>query len=768
MPLAASLWVLLAACAVVLDGSIVTLLGSTGGLTAFSSLLGKYPDLVTSIDSATKVTVLAPTDAAFAKLPVGVRAYIQQDRDVGWRFVRMHMITEAAVTRKIVEDNNGAGGVSSFTNDHSTLISMFVANRTLSFLPHKSLTDVAVPAENEITLPNGVLQVLSGILQYTDLALPTKALADLMPTYFSALLGTAGFTPPSGSTVFVPSNAAFQKIRGITDVQQVRTWPIGIAGSVSRYATSSTYLSSSALRALPGVTRPYPTNDINGNQITFEFDTTQQKIFVDAVAQVTETIPATDGILHSVTVVLAPSGVTLPINRLMDTGVFSTLFRQAVMLGGMDVSMQQGNITVFPPTDAGFAAIGVNGVSDLRSYSYEELQRMVKNAIVKGSWTKDEVRLELTRTGGSEVTLTTLDGEMTLTLNAAMEVKYNDVSGKVTRTLACTDGLIHFVDALLLPKGIHPLRRTLEGDSNLTLMEIILIAGLGAAVLIGGMYVLYSGTITSYLRKRKDELHEQEERIRREAVRDEENQRAMGRDHGGFKSLREMEEDDKLERTASIRVAPPPAVSAGGGDRSGGNGSGGSAKRGSLETELLIEEAASESESAAVSSSFNLAATNGGLSQQPRPRARGRGGDGGGGGGGGGGGATSVVQYSPSSLAELTLVGTGDGPVKTGDGQRGSPHNLNLTQTSSRYSTHSYRAELVVGSGSGEHDSSESRFSTATPAMGLSPPSTFGRGRAGRSPMMSGGRSPVSTPLSPPAMSQTPSSMAPAMKSDLW
>jgi uncharacterized surface protein with fasciclin (FAS1) repeats len=122
-------------------------------------------------------------------------------------------------------------------------------------------------------------------------------------------------------------------------------------------------------------------------------------------------------------------------------GSFKTLAKLLTDAELIDVMKAPGPYTVFAPTDEAFAKVPKD-VLDGLAKDKAKLQEVLKYHVLTSKWTTDDIKL-VKQTGtaqGKSVTFGSAAGA--LTVNGAKVVKPN---------VDCTNGMIHVIDAVLLP-----------------------------------------------------------------------------------------------------------------------------------------------------------------------------------------------------------------------------------------------------------------------------------------------------------------------------
>ncbi len=126
-------------------------------------------------------------------------------------------------------------------------------------------------------------------------------------------------------------------------------------------------------------------------------------------------------------------------------GSFTTLVAAVGAAGLADTLKGEGPFTVFAPTDAAFAALPAGTVDDLvKPENKEKLTAILLLHVLPGAVMADDVSgkvLDPATAGGSTVHVDGTDG---VTINGARVISAD---------IACTNGVIHAIDTVLLPTG---------------------------------------------------------------------------------------------------------------------------------------------------------------------------------------------------------------------------------------------------------------------------------------------------------------------------
>jgi uncharacterized surface protein with fasciclin (FAS1) repeats len=126
-------------------------------------------------------------------------------------------------------------------------------------------------------------------------------------------------------------------------------------------------------------------------------------------------------------------------------GSFKTLLQAATVAGLVDTLKGPGPFTVFAPTDEAFAALPAGTLDGLLK-DPAKLKDILLYHVVSGKVMADEVvkLTSATTVQGKAITVTVKDGTVYL----------NDTVKVVTTDIQASNGVIHVIDAVLLPPSM--------------------------------------------------------------------------------------------------------------------------------------------------------------------------------------------------------------------------------------------------------------------------------------------------------------------------
>jgi uncharacterized surface protein with fasciclin (FAS1) repeats len=126
-------------------------------------------------------------------------------------------------------------------------------------------------------------------------------------------------------------------------------------------------------------------------------------------------------------------------------GKFKTLVQAVTAAGLVETLKGTGPFTVFAPSDDAFAKLPANTVADLvKPENKAKLTKILTLHVVAGKVHAKDVE-------GKKMTPNSLEGEA-LHIDGTRGVTVNGAH-VTTPDIACTNGVIHVIDTVLMPKG---------------------------------------------------------------------------------------------------------------------------------------------------------------------------------------------------------------------------------------------------------------------------------------------------------------------------
>ena len=268
------------------------------------------------------------------------------------------------------------------------------------------------------------------------------AVADGRFTTLTAALGAAELVETLKGegpfTVFAPTDDAFAKLPEGTVATLLLPENLEQLKSILLYHVVSGKVMASDVVALTSA------DTVGGQAITIKVE--DGKVFLnDTVEVIITDVEASNGVIHVIdSVLLPPAKLSDIVDTAVADGRFTTLAAALGAANLVNTLKGEGPFTVFAPTDDAFAKLPAGTVESLLlPENLEQLQSILLYHVVSGKvMASDVVTLTSADTvGGQAITIKVEDGKVFL--NDTIEVIITDVEA--------SNGVIHVIDAVLLP-----------------------------------------------------------------------------------------------------------------------------------------------------------------------------------------------------------------------------------------------------------------------------------------------------------------------------
>ena len=425
-----------------------------------NAIIRGFSSLVSAVTTANltgalrggNLTVFAPTNAAFAAIPGGAPTTAAALAPV----LQLHVIGARALSTQL-------------TNGQQLPTLLAGTNLSVSLTGGVRVTgprNAAQVVTADIVAKNGVIHVIDNVLlpapaptTITQTAVATPQLSTLVAALQAAeLTGTLSGTGPF--TVFAPVNDAFAAL------------PAGVVQRLLETGNRAILSKLLTFHVVPG--RITASQLQNGQTLTTVEGTTLPVTIINGVVRVggarvtTADINATNGVVHLI------DGVLLGSLDIVDNAIIRGLSSLvgAVTAANLAPALRGGNLTVFAPTNAAFAAIPGGAPSDAAT-----LTRVLQLHVV-GS------RALSSQLSNGQVLPTLLAGaNLTVGLTGGVRITGPQNSASVvTADIVAKNGVIHVIDNVLLPP---PALGTITQTAVATAQLSTLVTALQAADLTG-------------------------------------------------------------------------------------------------------------------------------------------------------------------------------------------------------------------------------------------------------------------------------------------
>ena len=361
-------------------------------------------------------TVFAPTDDAFAKLPLDVLHAVQDNPEL-LKNVLLHHVVDGTIT----PEQLAAGDLTTHAGD-----TLSVTKVGDSFYVDGNLVGAGVAASNgEVYVMGDVLVPAIGDIIDIATTLPGfDTLAGLVTK--GGLVDTLKSEGPF--TVFAPTNDAFAKLpTAIVDTV------VGDATTLDTVLKYHVIAGKYNLDQLP----EGKIKTVAGVELTVT--KADGVTYIDGNAVVVQNVQAKNGVIHVLGNVLVP-----PLGDIIDVATtlpgFDTLAGLVTQANLIDTLKSEGPFTVFAPTNDAFKALDAATLAKVQA-DPKLLDTVLKYHVIAGKLTTDQLKEgKIMTVAGVELTVTKKDG-----------VTYIDGNPIVVQNVQASNGVIQVMGAVLVP-----------------------------------------------------------------------------------------------------------------------------------------------------------------------------------------------------------------------------------------------------------------------------------------------------------------------------
>ncbi len=413
-------------------------------------------------------TFFAPTDAAIAALPDSLLSALLSDPTGALRELLLnHMTTGEAATFDLNQK----------TSIRSLLKGQFLRIRSDSLgiiINNARLTVTDIPAAN------GILHVIDAVL------LPKPSLSEIVgasPDHntLNTAIGLAGLSETLNEeglfTLFAPTDEAFESLPdGV--LAALLADPEGALKDVLLYHVLTDEYRSADLEDMQELLTLH-----NGKHVRITLNSAG--VFVDG-AQISMTdIEASNGVLHVIRGVLTPR---LSLKELVQNSPSHTILDTALSLAGLKETLDNdGPFTLFAPTDSAFEALPPGILDSLLS----DPDGILKNILLYHVLPGETESFDLTN---NQTLVTLLPGE-DLTVRIDSTGIYLGDAKITVSDIPAANGILHVIDAVLLPKPKPTLAEIIASSPDHNTLELALdLAGLTPVFEEEGSYTVFAPT----------------------------------------------------------------------------------------------------------------------------------------------------------------------------------------------------------------------------------------------------------------------------------
>jgi transforming growth factor-beta-induced protein len=253
-------------------------------------------------------------------------------------------------------------------------------------------------------------------------------------------------------TVFAPTDAAFDAlIAGNDDIDELSDISMESLIAILQYHVASGEVLSTEL--MDGQTIP---TLLSGESLTVGISGSTVSIGNGTVVQAD--ILATNGVIHAVDQVLVPEGFVIELAPQSIAEIVTENENFSILLAALQASPELlaaasapgANVTVFAPTDAAFVAL-LETLTSATGNTFDELSDIPVSVLTRVL--QYHILGEIKTSGDLTAEETTLGGE-TIAIDATDGVTINGSANVVTADIMASNGVVHVIDAVLVPEII--------------------------------------------------------------------------------------------------------------------------------------------------------------------------------------------------------------------------------------------------------------------------------------------------------------------------
>ena len=374
-----------------------------------------------------ELTVFAPTDDAFGNLPDGVLDELTDEQ------------LTTILTYHLLEGTVASGDIGSQQDAETLQGELLLLQREGSSVTINGFSSVIAA---DVTATNGVIHAVDEVLLPSEIRieLGQPNLIDFASEAegFDTLLGAIDATGLTTTlqflgpfTAFAPSDEAFEGV----DVESL---------SAEQLAEILTYHVIDGEVAAGDLEPTNTVPSLQGDDLFITADNGEVTVNSSASVVLPDVDDPTNGIIHVIDEVLFPDSYGNVVDNAVKRYQLTTLVDLVTQQGLAEtLADPDAEYTVFAPTNEAFDAISetLAGLSDEQVTS--TLLYHVLGAVVLSSDLEESQRVE-TLNDGEEILVEVADG--VVTINGEAEVTVADVEG--------TNGVIHIIDAVLIPEEL--------------------------------------------------------------------------------------------------------------------------------------------------------------------------------------------------------------------------------------------------------------------------------------------------------------------------
>ena len=389
-------------------------------------------DLLSTLKTSAALTIFAPTDDAFAKLPAEVINDLlkPENKDTLARILKYHVVNKRLVS----------GDISAMKPANETMLAGIPA------LLSKNGTTVqinnAIVTKPDIASSNGVIHTIDTVILPSLDIVETAIIRGNFKLLIDALRKADLVTVLRGKgpfTLFAPNDATIASLpSGSWEYYFIPENRAALVNTLKYHVLDR----SATVADLTALGFPNRTNTLLGQTLTIDQD--KNSIKVNYATVTLANVPSSNGVIHVVDNVLQL--LTTVAQPMMKNDQFKTL-ASALAAAGLNATLQgPGPFTIFAPTEAAFMKLQPDIRDELlKAENKETLSKILKHHVTGYLLTAPSI-LRMT----SSANFNMLSGSSTSVTKSGTTIKINEAD-IVLADVFKTNGMIHGIDTILMP-----------------------------------------------------------------------------------------------------------------------------------------------------------------------------------------------------------------------------------------------------------------------------------------------------------------------------
>ena len=396
------------------------------------------------LSSTGSLTLFAPTDAAFNLLPAGTVAALLNDIPQLTDILKHHLVVDSVVSGMLV--------------NNQTFTTLLGTDITVTINANGVFIDNAQVTVADIVADNGVLHIIDAVLLPHA---PSNTIYDIVSnsndhTTLKTAIDACGLdgtlSGPGPFTLFAPTDAAFNLLPAGTVAALLNDIP-QLTDILKHHLVVDSVVSGMLVNNQTFTT-------LLGTDITVTINA--NGVFIDNAQVILADLVADNGVVHVIDAVLLPPAQSVTIYDVVSNSSIHTTLKTAINACSLDGTLSgPGPFTLFAPTDAAFDLLPAGTVAallnDIPQLTDILLHHVVADSVMSAMLSNGQI-------------VNTLNGNVTV--STTMGTVYIDNAMVTVADIVAENGVVHVIDAVLLPNSTSIFENMTEIEAHQYLYSI--------------------------------------------------------------------------------------------------------------------------------------------------------------------------------------------------------------------------------------------------------------------------------------------------------